>query len=115
MGKPPIKINDYLELVFDEDGKETTVIYDPPLLAETANLRVELRKEKNHGRPHVHIIKKSKGNFYEVSLALDSLLPLVGEENLKYFADKEYRVILEFLVANQDRLIKVYKTLKGEL
>lgn len=66
MTKAPVKINEHFVVVTDEKGNETDIIYNPPLLAESENIRVELRKEKNHNRPHVHIIKKGRKNSYDV-------------------------------------------------
>lgn len=85
MTKAPVKINEHFVVMTDENGNETDVIYNPPLLAESENIRVELRKEKNHNRPHVHIIKKGRNKSYDVSLALDDFSLLAGGENLKHF------------------------------
>jgi hypothetical protein len=115
MGKAPIKVNEHFVVNTDDKGSETEVIYNPPLLAETQNVRIELRKERNHGRPHVHVIKKGRNNSYDVSIALDDFDILAGEDNLKYFAKDEYQVIVDFIVENQDRFIKVYATLRGDL
>jgi hypothetical protein len=115
MGKAPIKLNEHFLIQTDDQRNETEVIYNPPLLAESHNVRVELRKEKNHNRPHVHVIKKGRNRSYEVSMALDDFEILAGDENLKHFAKDEYRVIIEFIVENQDRFIEVYATLRGDL
>ncbi len=115
MGKAPIKVNEHFAVLTDDKGTETDVIYNPPLLAESQNIRVELRKEKNHNRPHVHIIKKGSNKSYDVSVALDNFDILAGEDNLKHFADDEYQVIVDFIVENQDRFIEVYETLRGDL
>jgi hypothetical protein len=115
MGKAPIKVNEHFVVITDDKGNETKAIYSPPLLAESQNIRVELRKEKNHNRPHVHIIKKGSHKSYDVSIALDNFDILAGGENLKHFAKDEYQVIIDFIVENQDRFIEVYATLRGEL
>lgn len=115
MGKAPIKVNEHFVVNTDENGNETEVIYSPPHLAQTQNIRVELRKEKNHDRPHVHIIKKGKDKSCDVSIALDDFDILAGEDNLKHFAKDEYQVIIDFIVENQDRFIEVYATLRGDL
>jgi hypothetical protein len=114
VGKAPIKINEHFVVQTDVTGSEAEVIYNPPLLAESENIKVELRKEKNHDRPHVHIIKKGKNKSYDVSLALDDLTFLAGEDNLKHFSKKEYEVIIDFILKNQDRFIKVYASLRGD-
>lgn len=115
MGKAPIKVNEYFAVKTDDEGTETDVIYDPPLLAESQNIRVELRKEKNHNRPHVHIIKKGRNKSYDVSVALDNFDILAGEENLKHFDEKEFEAIADFISKNQDRFKEVYVKLRGDL
>ncbi len=115
MGKAPIKVNEHFVVRTDDDGATTEVIYDPPLLAESQNIRVELRKEKNHNRPHVHIIKKGKDKSYDVSVALDDFIILAGGENLMYFDEREWDKIGDFLLKNQERFIKLYETLRGDL
>lgn len=115
MGKAPIKVNEHFVVNTDEKGNETEVIYNPPLLAQTQNIRVELRKEKNHNRPHVHVIKKGRNKSHDVSIALDDFEILAGEDNLKHFAKDEYQAIIDFIVENQDRFIEVYATLRGDL
>ena len=62
MGKAPIKVNEHFVVRTDDDGATTEVIYDPPLLAESQNIRVELRKEKNHNRPQFTLLKREKIN-----------------------------------------------------
>lgn len=99
----------------DEEGNETEVIYNPPLLAESETIRVELRKEKNHSRPHIHIIRKGKNKSYDVSVALDDLSILAGGENVDQFDEREWDKVSDFLFDNQDRFIKMYATLKGDL
>lgn len=115
MRKAPIKVNEHFVVNTDEKGSETEVIYNPPLLAETQNIRIELRKEKNHNRPHVHIIKKGKDKSHDVSIALDTLEILAGGDNLKFFSSDEYEVITDFIIDNQDRFIEVYASLRGDL
>lgn len=115
MTKAPVKVNEYFVVMTDKEGNETEVIYNPPLLAETENIRVELRKEKNHGRPHVHIIKKGKNKSYDVSVALDDLSLLAGSENVQHFDDKEWDKIGDFLFDNQNEFIKLYVSLRGDL
>ena len=115
MRKAKIKVNEYFIVLIDEDGEEIEVIFNPPLLAESSGVRVELRKERNHNRPHLHIIKKGKTRIYDVSIALDELVVLAGKENLKYFAKDEYKVIMEFIVDNQDRFKKIYNNLRVDL
>jgi hypothetical protein len=100
MGKAPFKLNAY----FAED-------FNPPLLAETQHIRIELRKEKNHHRPHVHVIKKVK----DVSIAIDDLSVLAGEKNLKYFDRDELLAIADFIFENQDRFMQIYNNLRGDL
>jgi len=115
MGKAPIKVNEHFAVKTDDEGTETDVIYDPPLLAESQNIRVELRKEKNHSRPHVHIIKKGRNKSYDLSVALDDFDILAGEENLKRFGEKEFEAIADFISKNQDRFKEVYVKLRGDL
>jgi hypothetical protein len=115
MGKAPIKVNEHFVVRTDDDGATTEVIYDPPLLAESQNIRVELRKEKNHNRPHVHIIKKGKDKSYDVSVALDDFIILAGGENLMHFDEREWDKIGDFLLKNQEKFIKLYETLRGDL
>ncbi len=115
MGKAPIKVNEHFVIKTENDGTTTEVIYNPPLLAETQNIRIELRKEQNHNRPHVHIIKKGKDKSYDVSFALDNFEILAGEENLKVFDINEYQQIIDFIVENQESFIEVYATLRGDL
>lgn len=115
MGKAPIKVNERFVVRTDDDGATTEVIYDPPLLAQSQNIRVELRKEKNHNRPHVHIIKKGKDKSFDVSIALDDLEILAGKENVGVFGEAEYQVIIEFIIDNQDRFKKIYENLRGDL
>lgn len=115
MGRAPIKVNEHFVVNTDDLGNETEVIYDPPLLAQTRNIRVELRKEKNHDRPHVHVIKKGKNKSHNVSIALDELEILAGGDNIKFFGDDEYEAIIDFIIDNQDRFIDVYVTLRGDL
>jgi hypothetical protein len=115
MGKTPIKLNEHFAVATDENGIKNEVIYYPPLLAESQNIRIELRKEKNHARAHVHIIKKGRNHSYDVSIALDDLTLLAGTENLKHFARNEYQAILEFIIENQDRFKKIYEVLRGDL
>jgi hypothetical protein len=115
MGKPPIKVNEHFVVSIDDNGNEADVIYNPPLLADTQNIRVELRKEKNHNRPHIHIIKKGKNKSHDVSIALDDFTVLAGGENLEHFDEREWDKISDFLVGNQDRFIKLYETLRGDL
>ncbi len=90
MGKAPIKVNEHFVIKTDDEGNETEVIYNPPLLAESQNIRVELRKEQKHHRPHVHIIKKRKDKSYDVSVALDDLSILAGGENRDQFDSREW-------------------------
>jgi len=113
--KAPVKINEHFVVMTDEKSNETDIIYNAPLLADSQNIRVELRKEKNHKRPHVHIIKKGRINSYNVSVALDDFSILAGGENLKHFDNKEWDKIGNFLFDNQDRFIKLYETLRGDL
>lgn len=47
MAKAPIRVSEHF-VVKARDGSEAEVIYDPPLLAESQNIRVELRKEKKN-------------------------------------------------------------------
>lgn len=115
MGKTPIKVSEYFVVRTDEHGVETEVIYSPPLLAESANIKVELRKEKNHTRPHVHIIKKGSDKSIDVSVALDDLSILAGGENADHFNRREWEKLGDFLFDNQDRFIKLYATLRGDL
>lgn len=115
MGKAPIKVNEHFVVQIDDEGNETEVIYNPPLLAESQNIRVELRKEKSHNRPHVHIIKKGRNKSYDVSVALDDFEILAGMENVDQFDEREWDKIGDFLVENQDRFIKLYEILKGDL
>lgn len=115
MVKAPIKVNEHFVVRTDDVGATTEVIYDPPLLAESQNIRVELRKEKNHNRPHVHIIKKGKDKSYDVSIALDDLEILAGKENVRVFGEAEYQVIIEFIIDNQDCFKKIYENLRGDL
>jgi hypothetical protein len=115
MGKALTKVNEHFVVLTDDKGTESDVIYDPPLLAESENIRIELRKEKKHNRPHVHIIKKGKHKSCDVSIALDNFDILAGEDNLKHFAKDEYQLIIDFIVENQDRFIEVYATLRGDL
>lgn len=115
MRKAPIKVNEHFVVKTDDKGNETEVIYSPPLLAESQNIRVELRKEKNHKRPHVHVIKKGRDKSHDVSIAIDDFDILAGEDNLKHFAKDEYQAIIDFIVENQDRFIEVYATLRGDL
>jgi len=56
MGKAFIKVNEYFAIKTDKNGDQTEFIYNPPLIAESQNIRIELRQKK-HKRPHVHIIK----------------------------------------------------------
>ena len=115
MTKAPVKVNEHFVVTTDEKGNETEVIYNPPLLAKTENIRVELRKEKNYGRPHVHIIKKGKNKSLDVSLALDDLTILVGDENVKFFGTDEYDQIIDFILNNQELLVQIYENLRGDL
>ncbi len=115
MGKAPIKVTEHFVIKTDDEGNETEVIYNPPLLAESINIRIELRKEKNHNRAHVHIIKKGKYKSHDVSIALDDFEILAGGDNLKHFASDEYEVIANFIIENQDRFIEVYAKLRGDL
>lgn len=115
MRKAPIKLNEHFVVKTDDKGNETEVIYNPPLLAESQNIRVELRKEKNHNRPHVHIIKKGKDKSYDVSVALDDLSILAGCENVDQFDEREWDKIGDFLFDNQERFIKLYTILRGDL
>lgn len=115
MTKAPVKVNEHFVVTTDEKGNESEVIYNPPLLAETGNIRVELRKEKNHNRAHVHLIKKGKNKSFEVSVALDDFSLLAGRENAQHFDDKEWDKIGDFLFDNQDRFIKLYEILRGNL
>lgn len=115
MTKAPVKVNEHFVVTTDEKGNDTEVIYNPPLLAETENIRVELRKEKNHNCPHVHIIKKGRNKTFDVSVALDDLSLLAGSENVQHFDDKEWDKLGEFLFNNQSRFIKLYATLRGDL
>ena len=116
MGKAPVKGETHLDVTLDENGKQVEVIYDPPLLATFGNIRVELRKEKNHDRPHIHIMKTAKsGKTNDVSIALDDFECLAGHENLKSFDRREYQAVMEFLAEKQDQLIEVYKKLKGDV
>jgi len=109
MTKTPIKINEY----FIVKGDFLEMIYSPPLLAEVGNLRVELRKELNHSRPHLHVIKKCGKSEYGVSLALDNLDVLAGSENIERFDRREYEAVLNFIIENLELFEKVYKTLRG--
>ncbi len=115
MGKAPIKVNEHFVIVTDENDVETEIIYNPPLLAESQNIRVELRKEKNNNRPHVHIIKKGNNKSYDVSVALDDLNILAGGKNVDQFDEREWEQIGNFLFDNQERFIKLYATLRGDL
>lgn len=115
MTKSLIKLNEYFVIETDREGNEVEVIYNPPLLAESQNIRVELRKEKNHRRPHIHIIKKGRGKIYDVSVALDDFSILAGGENKARFNEKEWDKIGDFLFDNQGTFIKLYKTLRGDL
>jgi len=115
MTKAPIKISEYFVLVTDDEGNEVEVIFHPPLLAESENIRVELRKELNHHRPHVHIIKKGRVSSFDVSIALDDLTVLAGGKNVKHFEIQEYQKIQEFLAENADRFYVIYEKLRGEL
>lgn len=115
MGKAPIKVNEHFVVKEDDKGVTSEVIYNPPLLAESQNIRVELRKEKNHNRPHVHIIKKGKDKSYDVSIALDDFEILAGTDNLESFDKNEFQQIADFIVENQEIFIKVYATLRGDL
>jgi hypothetical protein len=115
MGRPPIKVSVNFVVKTDHKGVETEVIYNPPLMAESQNIRVELRIEHRHPRPHVHVIKKGKDKSYDVSIALDDLEILAGENNLKHFDRKEFQAIAEFISENQDRFKEIYETLRGNL
>ncbi len=115
MGKAPLKVNEHFVVNTDEKGNETEVIYNPPLLAESQNIKVELRKEPKHHRPHVHIIKKGKDKSCDVSVALDDLSILAGGENRDQFDEREWDKLADFLFDNQDRFIKLYATLRGDL
>lgn len=115
MGRAPIRVNEHFVVVEDENGNEADVIYDPPLLADVGNLKVELRKELNHSMPHVHIVKKCGKNEYDVSIAIDDLKVLAGDKNRKYFDPREYQQTLEFILENQERLETLYKKLRGDL
>ncbi len=115
MGKAPIKVNEHFVVKADDKGNETEVIYSPPLLAETQNIRVELRKERNHNRPHVHIIKKGKDKSFDVSIAIDDLEILAGGDKVRIFGTEEYDRILDFILNNQEILMKVYQNLRGDL
>lgn len=108
MGKTPVRVNEYFEI--SEDGEE--FIHNPPLLAEFGNLRVELRKEKNHSTPHVHVIKNK---IHDVSLRISDLKVLAGKENIPYFDRNEYRAVLEFIIENGNHFIECYEKLRGEL
>ena len=115
MGKVSIKVSERFLIVKDEKGVETHIIFNPPVIAQSANIKIELRKEKNHDRPHIHLVKKGKKKSIDVSLALDDFSCLAGEENLKCFERDEYLKVLEFLIANKDRFKELYKKLRGEL
>jgi hypothetical protein len=115
MGKDPIKVNEHFVVKTDDKGTETEVIYNPPLLAESQNIRVELRKEKNHNRPHVHVIKKGRDKSHDVSIALDNFDILAGGDNLKHFDEREFEAIADFISKNKDRFIDVYAKLRGDL
>ncbi len=112
MGKVPVRVNEYFKLLEDDDGIEQAFIYNPPLLAESLNIRVELRKEVSHNRPHVHVIKKGKAKFYDVSFALDDFEIIAGADNLKFFDKNEFQKIVDFIVENQEAFIKVYASIR---
>ena len=102
--------------MFDDEGNQTDVIYNPPHLANTQNIRVELRKEQKHARPHVHVIKKGKDSKGDgLSIALDDFDILAGKEHLKLFSKAEYEAVTDFLLENQEKFIKIYETLRGDL
>ena len=115
MGRAPIKVNEHFVVKTDDKGVETEVIYNPPLLAESQNIRVELRKEQKHNRPHVHVIKKGRDKSHDVSIALDNFDILAGGENLKHFDENEFEAIADFISKNQVRFIDVYAKLRGDL
>ena len=115
MAKAPIRINEHFVVITDENGNEIEIIYNPPLLAESENIRIELRKEEKHNRPHVHILKKGNATSFEISIALDSLNVLAGKEKLKHFAERELKKIGEFLAENADRFKEIYENLRGDL
>ena len=115
MGKALVKVNEYFVVKTDDGGNETEVIYNPPLLAQTQNIRVELRKEKKHERPHVHVIKKGRDKFHGVSIALDDFTVLAGEDQLKHFDSKEFQYISHFLWRNRERFMTLYQALRGDL
>lgn len=46
MGKKPLEFEKYFVQL--ENGENSEIIYDPPLLAKYESIRMELRKEKKH-------------------------------------------------------------------
>ena len=115
MAKAPIKVNEHFAVVTDDKGNRTEIIYNPPLLAKVGNLKIELRKELNHNRPHIHLIRKCGKSVYDVSIAINDLVVLAGGHNLKYLDKVEYQKILEFILDNQELLETLYKELRGDL
>lgn len=116
MVRARIKKMHHFVVTVAEGGEQLEVIYNPPLLAQFGNIRIELRKEKNHERPHIHIMKSAKaGKTNDVSIALDNFDLLAGQENVQFFDKREYQAVVEFLADKQDLLIGLYKKLKGEV
>jgi hypothetical protein len=115
MSKAQVKGNEHFLVRVDEEGNKVELIYDPPLLAEFGNLRVELRKELKHHRAHVHIIKKCGKIEYDVSLALDNLDILAGESNISHFNKGEYKAVMVFIIENLEMFAEIYNGLRGDL
>ena len=50
-----------------------------------------------------------------MSVALDDFIILAGGENLMHFDEREWDKIGDFLLKNQEKFIKLYETLRGDL
>lgn len=112
MSRPRIVIDEYFALEVDEGVKR--YIYNPPLLAKTRNLRIELRQEKNHSAPHVHVIKKGSDGV-SIIIEEDNIKIVAGESELEHFDEREFEAVVKFLVKNQNHLREIYKKLRGSL
>lgn len=113
--KPKVEdIDRYFVVNEGTEEKPEEVIYSPPLLAKLDKIRIELRQEKNHGAPHVHIIKKGSGKTCEISVDLKTLKPF-DVTNGDIMSENEYKVILKFIQEHQGDLVKLYKILRSRL
>jgi len=74
------------------------------LLARLGHLVVRIYQEKNHFRPHLHVIYK---NEFKASYCLDTLERIVGEMPRRY-----EKTIQEWAVPRRPKITQVWNDLK---